>query len=317
MKSLSLALLLTRPGGLPPLPVPLAAPALSLTPALPAPALNMFWDGAVAQPHFIEPVAPAYAPAAPLGYSDEGDGGRLAPWLESGDDETDAALDRAVALARETPSGRRALDLAEALLLREKRTVPVSVGDLGGNWGEYDYVDRRMSLHKKLLAPGREAELAGTLVHELVHVVQHEEGIPSNALEMEIEAHLTDLAMLAELGLEPPKGTFAAKLKEALAESPRAFTDLLSSALGSTVYLGDMSIDDAVDSLEEDLEALRKKKGKSSAKLALVVERDFDLLRTPEGAAAYRRFSKRVRALLLRTSHSARSGPPSSAGRPS
>ena len=292
------------------LAVAAAAPDL---PDLPEPlhaarSLNAFWDGLRipeldlgldAPPSFSVPLAGLDDAPAPE---------RLAPWLETGDDRVAAALDRAVALARVTRAGRRALDRAEKTLAAEGRTLPILVLDLGRNYGEYDYLARNMRLHKALFQKGREAELAGTIVHELTHVAQHGQGVPSNALEMEIEAHLQDLDMMAELGLKPPKGTFARQALELLAQGPEKFIALIQAAVPGSIFLGGSSLEDAIDQLEDDLaeQVKRSKRSKTAAALIPVIERDLARLRSAEGAASYAAFSKRVLALLKRRAAEAR-----------
>lgn len=288
------------------------AAAIPFSPETPEPlhsvrSLNNFWDGlGLSLPELDEPSSVA-VPLA--GLADEpSDTGRLAPWLETDDAKIAAALDRAVALARATRAGRRALDAAERALAAEGRALPVLVRDLGRNHGEYDYLAGNMRLHEALFKKGREAELAGTIVHELTHVVQHAEGVPSNALEMEIEAHLQDLEMLAELGAKPPKGTFARQSLEFLARGPEQFIRLIQAAVPGSIFLGDSSLEDVLDQLEDDLAEQRRraKRSRTAAALIPVIERDLARLRTAEGAAAYRAFSKRVLALLKRRAAEAR-----------
>lgn len=287
-----------------------AAAVAAATPSFPdlpssphaARSLNSFWDGlALPLPRFEDPSA-----ALPLaGVSVERlDGGRLAPWLQTGNAKTDAALDRAVALARATRAGRRALDEAQRVLEEQGRSLPVRVLALGRNYGEYDYVAKEMRLHKDLFLKGREADLAGTVVHELTHVAQHALGIPSNALEMELEAHLRDLDMMRELGLVPPPHTFARQAFDALVRSPEKFIAVIQNAVPGTVFLGHSSFDDIDEQLEEDLETHsgRAHRSKVSAGLVGAIERDLDLLRSPEGRASYRAFSRRVLALVRRRS---------------
>ncbi len=269
-------------------------------PAVPLRSLNSFWDGfRLDLPEDVEPVQ-ALAAQADGSIGEE----RLAPWLATDDPKTAAAIDAAIELAMTTKAGRRAVSEAEAVL--SENPLPVVAGALGRNFGEYDFVLRRMRLHRALFAPGREADLAGTIVHELTHVAQHAVGVPSNALEMEIEAHLQDLEFLRELGLEPPPNTFARQAYEALRESPRAFVKLIQSAVPATVYLGDTPMDDIVEQLESDLEEQNEKKTKTAAGIAKAIEQDLILLSTEEGRASYRAFSRRVGALLRRRHAAAR-----------
>ena len=306
-----------------PLPSPLptalipthAAAVAAATPSLPdspepphsARSLNTFWDGLAVPSLDLEEPSSVAAPLAGLSVEPL-EAARLAPWLETDDAKIAAALDRAVAIARSTRAGRRALDAAEKTLFSEGRTLPIRVLDLGRNFGEYDYLAKNMRLHSALFKKGREAELAGTIVHELTHVVQHGQGMPSNALEMEIEAHLQDLDMLAELGVKPPKGTFARQSLELLAKGPAKFIQLIQAAVPGSLFLGDSSLEDVLDQLEDDLaeQHKRAKRSKTAAALIPVIERDLARLRTPEGAASYRAFSKRVLALLKRRADEAR-----------
>ena len=303
-----------------PLPVALVptrvlavAAALPGFPDLPKPlhsarSLNNFWDGLrIPELDLDEPPSVA-VPLAGVEDSLDAAPERLAPWLETDDAEVSAALDRAVTLARATRAGRRALDRAEKTLAAEGRTLPILVLDLGRNYGEYDYLSKNMRLHKALFQRGREAELAGTIVHELTHVAQHGQGVPSNALEMEIEAHLQDLDMMAELGLKPPKGTFARQALELLAQGPEKFIELIQAAVPGSIFLGGSSLEDAIDQLEDDLaeQVKRAKRSKTAAALIPVIERDIARLRSAEGAASYAAFSKRVLALLKRRAAEAR-----------
>ncbi len=280
--------------------LPSNALSLGVAPTLSAPSLNNFWDGIAAAPALaLEPVPATLVPLA--GISDEPlDQGRAYPWLVLDDPKAAAALDRALDLARTTKAGRRALDEAERVLAAQKRDLPVTVEALGRNYGEYDYVAKTMSLHKDLFKKGREADLAGTVVHELTHVVQHSLGIPTNALEMEIEAHLQDLEMLEELGQEPPPHTFARQLYDALRKDPKDFIALIQAAVPGTVFLGDTSFEDIEEQLESDLDEQNGKRSKAAKGLAKTIEADLDLLRTPSGRASYKAFSKRVLALLKR-----------------
>ena len=235
-----------------------------------------------------------------LGADDESDAGSAAPWLALKDRKFAAALDAAVTLARTTEAGRQALDAAEKALAAEGRTLSIDVKDLGRNWGEYDFLDGRMRLHRRLFEKGREAELAGTLAHELLHVAQHAAGLPSSALELEIEAHLQDLALMNELGLRTPPNTFARQAEEALKKGPAAFITLIQMAVPGSPFLGESSFADIVDQLEQDLDSALGRHGARAEKYAAAIERDLESLRSKKGRAAYKAFSLRVLAKLKR-----------------
>jgi hypothetical protein len=273
--------------------------------ALSGRSLNAFWDGLSAP---ARDDAAAFAPPSGLLPEAAGVGSRASalPWWLALEDRThETALEAAVKLARSTRAGRRAFDAAQKALDAEGRALPVDVLDLGRNYGEYDYLDNRLRLDRKLFNPGREAELAGTLAHELVHVAQHAQGLLSNALELEIEAHLLDLALMDELGLTAPPRTFARQTAEALAESPEKFIELLQAAVPGSPLLGESDFDEIAEQLEADLAKQRRKKGGSAAKLAAVIELDLERMRSKAGRAAYRAFSKKVLAELARRSAAA------------
>lgn len=311
------------PAATPLSPAPAAAPALRAvaaaaegpSPAAPDPrALDSFWDGSLLPGRaansfwdgFRSDEFPAPSGSAVHGAVLDDDDASEAPWLALKDKKYAAALEHAVALARSTNAGRRAFDLAQKALDARGETLPVVVRDLGRNWGEFDYLEGRMRLHKKLFEKGREAELAGTLAHELLHVAQHADGLPSNALELEIEAHLLDLELMEELGLAPTPHTFAAQAHAALKKSPAAFIELISAAVPGSPFLGGSGMADVIDQLEQDLDDAQARRGERAKGLAGVIAQDLASLRSKKGAAAYRAFSKRVLAELARRSAAAR-----------
>ncbi|NNN06249.1 MAG: hypothetical protein HKL90_10150 [Elusimicrobia bacterium] len=255
--------------------------------------LNSFWDGFEA-PEGVEPVA-SFAPDVAMGATEDS---TLPSFLDLHDRRFAPALSRGLALARSTRVGARALDDAEAAL--DGGSIPLDVKDLGRNYGEWDYLNGRLRLDRRLFEPGREADLAGTLAHELRHVTQHAQGLPSNALELEIEAHLQDLALLNELGLKSRPHTFSRQLEDALKRGPDAFVALIQAAVPGSPYLGEQSLADIVDQLEQDLDDVAQKTGPRAQKLAAQIESDLERLRSPKGRAAYKAFSARVRAELKR-----------------
>jgi hypothetical protein len=283
-----------------PASAPAALPALRAGSTLSGRHLNAFWDG-FAAPETEDPASELFRPDA-AGAADEPASG--APFLALRDRRLAPAFERAIALARSTKAGAQALDEAEAAL--GGRVLRVEVKDLGRNYGEWDYLNDRLRLDRKLFEPGREADLAGTLAHELKHVAQHALGLPSNALELEIEAHLLDLAIMDELGLKTRPNTFSRQLADALKKSPDAFVALIQAAVPGSPYLGEQSFADIEDQLEQDLDDLAEKSGARSQKLAAQIESDIALLKSKKGRAAYEAFSKRVRAELKRRVAAAR-----------
>lgn len=288
---------------------PLGASLLTLTPTL-APSLPPS-----AIPSFPTAVAPAatYAPEA-VDFDGAGERPSAEPvspsevttWLDIPAGHA-AAIEAAVDLANQTKVGRRVLYEA-AKLLQDSR-LPVDVLDLKRNHGEYDYLDKRLRLHEKLLHPAARAQLAATLIHELRHVTQHEKGIPAEAIEMEIEAHLDDLAFLRELGLEPPAKTFARQSADMLKKGPEEFVSLLEAALGERPRLASMTWEKIENELLAQLKLAKRGKSERKKKLVAAIERDLDIVRSREGRAAYRAFSKRVEARLKREAAAAAARP--------
>jgi hypothetical protein len=316
--NLLLAALLAIPGGAQVHSIPRLTPSVSALPRLPLlatpgttphaalTALNLTPSLLPSAPIAVAP-APIPDQAAPLGALFDGEAGRdeqpvsasdLSTWLSISDAKTAEALDAAAELANQTKIGRRIL--WEAAKLLQSSPLPVDVLDLGKNHGEYDYLDTRLRLHQKLLRPENRAILAATMIHELRHVTQHALGIPAESLEMEIEAHLDDLACMAELGVTPPEKTFARQSWEALKKGPEAFAELLAVALPGRPRLTSSTYARIEEELEEQLEDARRGKSARKKKLAAAIERDLDLIRSKEGRAAYRAFSRRVEARLRR-----------------
>ncbi|MDE2511733.1 MAG: hypothetical protein KGL74_11485, partial [Elusimicrobia bacterium] len=263
--------------------------------------LDAFWDGTPSHNTFWSGFDDYQSDSVEtLRAGDDDATGSAAPFLSLHNREYASALDAAVTLARTTDAGRRALDAAEKALAAEGRTLSIDVKDLGGNWGEYDYLEGRMRLHRRLFEKGREAELAGTLAHELLHVSQHAAGLPSNALELEIEAHLQDLALMNELGLRTPPHTFARQTEEALKKGPAAFIALIQLAVPGSPFLGESSFADIIDQLEGDLDSALARRGPRAEKYAQAIERDLKSLRSKKGRAGYKAFSQRVLAELKR-----------------
>jgi hypothetical protein len=271
--------------------------------------INSFWDGLSGSAVADEPIFAAPSDGRTFLVESAGAASRAGSspsWLALKDKKHEAALEAAVKLARSTRAGRRAFDAAQAALDASGRTLPVDVRELGRNYGEYDYLEDRLRLDRKLFLPGREADLAGTLAHELLHVAQHAQGLPSNALELEIEAHLLDLALMDELGLKPAPNTFARQAHEALAKSPKKFIELLKMAVPGSPFLGDSDFDEIAEQLESDLDNQAGKRGERAAKLSAVIAADLELVRSKKGRAIYSAFSKKVLAELSRRSAAAR-----------
>ncbi|MBI5596369.1 MAG: hypothetical protein HY928_09810 [Elusimicrobia bacterium] len=210
-----------------------------------------------------------------------------------------------VAEARRSKTGRRVLKKAERLLA--KKPLRVEVHDLKGDYGAYDYWEDVLILDRSHLADTGMS--AATLVHELLHVLQHQMDVPAEALEMELEAHLVTFDVMRELGVPVPKGGFSEAALAALHKGPKAYADWMAGQLPGKTRLAHSSLAEVRSLLEYEVEELADEADsapESRRKKALLrlawAQRDLALVRSKKGAASYRAFTKRVLALIARRS---------------
>jgi len=242
--------------------------------------LGSFWEG-------VQPVAP----------------GEI---LEVVKPRQAATVADVVRTAWESPTARGVLRAAEKLAKRSGARVPVVLRPLGNNYGEYDYVDRILYINRDLAASDIK-EAAATLVHELVHVLQHTRNIPGESLEMELEAHVITLRVLDELGVaERDRGGFSIAAAKSLRESPEAYVKWMAGQLPGKVLLAGADFDQLADDLEAEADELQERidrlkspaaKARAEAQLA-AVHRDLDIVRSPDGQKRCRAFAQHVKRIL-------------------
>ncbi len=124
--------------------------------------------------------------------------------------------------ASRSAAARRVLARVEAMAVKRGRPVTVVVQRIT-NLGTYDFDTEVVTLslvHRKLPL----IEVAPTLVHELLHVVQKSEGVPSDALELELDAYLTDWRVMTELGIPIRPRSFEGK---GLEQFKKSFPDFV------------------------------------------------------------------------------------------
>jgi hypothetical protein len=328
MRALGLWLLLAlptsaaefRPPVPPALPAPAAglaprAPALLPVPAFPALAVALPAPRAAAGPAVAGEKAPsAYAALASAGGALAAPEGAAAPeaplealWTGRRGRSAAAAaalLGTLVEAARPSPTAARVLERVAAAARRGGQ-VRVEVKPLDGVLGEYDYsigILRLDSLH----AAEDPRQAAATLIHELVHVLQHaEDRMPAEALEMEMEAHAVSVRVLDELGVpEAQRDWFSRGVKKSLRRGPDVFERWLAGRLPGKWRHGEDSASDMIDELESEADGLferaeaAKRGGERWLALAQRAQSDADWLKTRRGRAAYKRFAERVRRLL-------------------
>lgn len=130
------------------------------------------------------------------------------------------AADRAwitgvLAKALTTRTGRQVLRRAAAVASRRGLPIPVQIEDLRTENGSFVYDWDVLQLARSLVRQDSD-EAAPILVHELLHFVQRDIGLPSDSLEMELEAHIVTLQVFRELGLRPDSSTFSRQFEKAL-----------------------------------------------------------------------------------------------------
>jgi hypothetical protein len=265
----------------------------------PGPAIDSFWDASG------QTAAGAVFP--------EGESGVQA-FLASPRAGDKALVADMTAAARLSPTGRRVLDAAFGLVRARGEPVQVRLKDLKGNLGTYDYIHRVLYIDRGLARKAPRAA-AVTLVHELVHILQHAEGLPAEALEMELEAHIVTLKVMAELGIPLAPRSFSAAAARELAKSPQAFESWLAGQLPTKLRLNEglgaalASLREEAEELEDELSELEdsssrsprlKRKAANLRELLAAVKSDIKRLRSRSGKEAYRNLSVRVRALMER-----------------
>ena len=309
--SLPTAFSLGAPGLSPILPVlPAAAVPIQLPRAVPAPAAAPTAFAVLSQASAELAAPKGAAPQAVLSRIFEG--GRAAEasadapsfsFLAPASRADAPRIAAVVAQARRSKTGRRVLDRAERLLSR--KPLRVEVHNLKGDYGAYDYAQNVLNLDRSNLSDTGMS--AATLVHELLHVLQHQMGVPAEALKMELEAHLITFDVLRELGVPVPKGGFSEAALAALSKGPRAYADWMAGQLPGKTRLAHSTLADVESRLESEVEELEDALDSAApsrhatlmTRLAWA-QRDLALVRSKEGAAAYRAFTRRVLALIAR-----------------
>ncbi len=217
-----------------------------------------------------------------------------------------ATVAEVVAAAWESPTAREVLRKAERLARQSGERVPVVLRPLGNNYGEYDYIDRVLYLNSEVAARDIK-EAAATLVHELVHVLQHTRNIPAESLEMELEAHVITLKVLDELGVaRKDRGGFSNAAERELRKGPDAYAAWMSSQLPDKILLAGADFDELagemeqeIDELQERLDRLKSPKALARAKAQLAAaERDLAIIRSPAGQKRCKDFAAHVKRIV-------------------
>lgn len=193
--------------------------------------------------------------------------------------------------AQGSPTGRKVLSRIEKLTKEQGRPLTLVVLDLRSNNGEYVYdweVVRLASSFRKL----DPLFAAPTIVHELLHVLQKADGLPVDAVEMELEAHLITLRVIRELGVPLMPGSFEEGAHKALKKSAAKFVKYVVDAYDNNRPLGQGGLKAYVKWVEESRAAASKRVAKLEKRLARergIIDAMKDSGQTAESISKYER----------------------------
>lgn len=216
-----------------------------------------------------------------------------------------APLDRAMigAAVEAVRGSRSARDVLRRVEASRRRPIRVFVRPLRGPLAQYDYLEDCIELDSRYRR-GDPRQAGATLVHELVHVLQHGAGVPAEALEMELEAHLVTIDVLTQLGLGDRMDEFSVAARRKLAESPSAYVEWMARQMPSKNRLLGKGFDDVEEDLQDEVDSLdrraRRSKDPLIAQKLQWAQSDLALIESEEGRISYQAFARRVWSLIRR-----------------
>lgn len=215
------------------------------------------------------------------------------------------AADRAlIGAAIEAAKGSRsAREVLRRVAAARRRPARVVVRPLRGPLAQYDYLRDVIELDSRYRR-GDPRQAGATLVHELLHILQHGAGVPSEALEMELEAHLVTIDVLIQLGLGDRMDPFSIAARRKLAESPSAYVEWMAGQMpGKTRLLG-KDFDEVEGDLQDEVDALDRRAVRSKDPLVGLkvgwAQADLALIESDAGKLSYQAFTRKVWALIRR-----------------
>lgn len=151
--------------------------------------------------------------------------------------------------AQASPTAIRVLADVQEAVAAKGRPVLVDVARVK-NAGTYDFDWEVLTTNPRDGKKGTPQAVA-LLIHELQHFVQNERKLPSDLLELEVEAYTTDMRVARELGARPQRGTFDDRAKRQLRRGPEAFMRWLNKQYPDNIRLsGRRATDYEADLLE-------------------------------------------------------------------
>ncbi len=211
--------------------------------------------------------------------------GEAPHYLSIADPEHKAWLTDVIRIAWGSKTARRVLVQAEQLARARGRPISILVSDLRANNGEYvyDWDMVRMGRHYVKRDP---VDAAPTLIHELLHVVQKAQILPTDALEMELEAYMVTFEVMRELGVPFEKNSFYkqayAKFKGPLPE----FIDWLAKEYDGNIPLVHSRITTYVAELEKRRDKTKRRIARWSRKIAASLAALDEMVRTGQDPRA-------------------------------
>lgn len=158
---------------------------------------------------------------------------------------------------RGSRTGRRVLGDIEALARGRGRPVIVDVAKISNNAEvRYDSGLLVMDRNHRRKDPALAAPI---MAHELQHVLQKAQGLPVDALELEIESYTVEARVWDELGLVPAPRSFARMAKSKLQRDPDSFFVWLAGEYDKNRILHGGTMESYAAWLELQREKSRKK----------------------------------------------------------
>lgn len=254
-------------------PVAAPLPAASVPVEAQAAQGSATFDGASAAVPPASPVEPSAQPAL-------GDGLRAMrhddePWLAS-----------VLGELMRSRTGRRVLRDIARLEARRGYPVLVDVEHISNN-GEFRY-DSDILVMDSSHRRSDPALTAPIMAHELQHVLQRAMDLPTDALELEIESYTVENHVWSELGVSPPKHSFAAQARRKLLQGGDVFVEWLARQYKNNFSLHGRTMAGYTEKVEAQ-RATTLKRIERARKAVAVAERAIEVMRAsgmPEDAVA-------------------------------
>lgn len=194
-------------------------------------------------------------------------------------------LGEVVRAAWTSRTGRRVLSQVARLSNQRGRPISVFLTDLRANNGEYVYDWDMIQLGQHYLKKDP-VEAAPTLVHELLHVVQKSLVLPTDAIEMELEAYMVTFDVMRELGVPFEKGSFYKSAYRKFQGPLPEFVKWLTKEYSGNYSLIGSRLSKYVAALEKRRDKYRRSLARLDKRIASTRKAIEEMARTGQDAAA-------------------------------